>query len=67
MFTKVNSKYVAKGIRIRKRLLKCTAVCQCIYICTRQMILTQPGKEERENLEISWPAIINQYSVKNRC
>lgn len=30
------------------------------------MILTQPAKEERENLELSWPVIINKYRVKNK-
>jgi len=50
MFTKVNSKDVSRGIRIGKRLLKCTEVCQCIYICTRQMIIAQPAKEDKKKI-----------------
>lgn len=30
------------------------------------MILTQPAKQEKENLEVSWPIIINQYSIRNK-
>lgn len=66
MFTKVNSKDVAQGIRIRKRLLKYPEVCQGIYIYTRQMILTRAVKEEKENLEVSRVIIINQYSMRNK-
>lgn len=30
------------------------------------MILTQPAKEGKENLEVSWPIIINRYGTRNR-
>lgn len=66
MFTKVNSKDVAQGIRVRKRLLKYTEECQGIYIYMRQMILTQAVKEEKENSEVSQVIIINQYSMRNK-